>query len=205
MNLNKAEKLNRQVLKLVKEFNYAGNIYHFVRQSVRDFKWFEEYLDKDNFAYWVWLHCLVKLKKPKQFVELGAAFGNSTISIASAMPKDSKLISVDIGGIQPTWGNVNQYYPCLLPIWGDDLDLKIYPPDVDLKKTDIWFIDTLHTADHFSKELKLYEKFFKKGAIVACDDIHFNDMFSVWKKIKHDKCDNSFPCHTKTGFGVFVV
>ena len=203
--MNKAEKLNKEVLELVKDFNYASNIYQFVRQSARGFEWFNEYLDKENFAYWVWLHCLVKMKKPKQFVELGAAFGNSTISIASAMPKRSSLISVDIGGIQPTWGNINQYYPCLTPIWGNDLDLKIYPPNVDLHKTDIWLIDTKHTAEHFSKEIELYTPFFKKGAIVACDDIHLNDMFFVWDKIPFDKCDNSFPCHSHTGFGVFVV
>ena len=205
MSLNKAEKLNREVLELVKDFNYASNIYHFVRQAVRGFEWFQEYLNKDEFACWVWLHCLTKLKQPKQFVELGAAFGNSTISIATAMPKDSRLISVDIGGIQPTWGNLDQYYPSLLPIWGNDLDLKIYPKNIDLKKTDIWYIDSEHTAEHFQKELDLYSPFFKKGAIVACDDIHFNDMFSTWEKIPYEKCDNSFPCHTKTGFGVFVV
>ena len=202
--LNKAEKLNKIICEDVKKLNPSTFIKHLVRQSVRDFNVFEEILDREEHAYWMWLHCLVKRNKPKQVVELGAAFGNSTIMMASVMPKDSKLISVDIGGIQPTWGNVNQYYPSLIPIWGNVLDLKIYPPSLNLKETDIWFIDTLHTAEHFAKELNLYNKFFKKGAIVACDDIHFNDMFAAWSKIPYDKCDNSFPCHADTGFGVFI-
>ena len=200
--MNKAEKLHQEVLKVMDKLNYADFILHLRRAPIEEIK---NDCDRERAAYAMWLHSLVKLKKPKQVIELGAGWGNSTIMIGSVMPPDSKFYSVDLGLLKPPWGYLDQYYPSLTRILGNDLDLSLYPEGTQLEKTDIWYIDSEHTARHFRQELELYSPYFKKGAIVACDDIHLNDMEIVWNKLPYDKCDISYPCRPETGFGVFVV
>jgi hypothetical protein len=83
--------------------------------------------------------------------------------------------------------------------------MNIWPKDVDLSATDLWFIDSLHTEEQLRQELALYTPYFKKGAVVVLDDIHLHEgMKKVWESIKFDKCDNTVPCHY-SGFGFFIV
>lgn len=159
--------------------------------------------DRGCNRYYQWLACLMKLVKPKQVVELGAAAGISTILMATEMPKDSKLISVDIDP-SLAWKWMPDEYPQVIKVLGDDLDLKIYPKDVDLSKTDIWFIDSLHTEQQLRAEFELYRPFWKKGAIVVLDDIKIPGLDKVWSEITEDKCETTIPNHY-TGFGHFIV
>ena len=152
--------------------------------------------------YYKWLYCLVKRLKPSQVVELGAAAGISTIAMALALPPDSKIISVDINPEAWRWMKADYN---ITKVLGDDLDLSIYPKDVDLAKTDLWFIDSLHEGDHLRKELELYKPFFKPGAVVVLDDIRINDgMLQVWNELPYDKCENTNPNHYP-GFGFFTI
>jgi predicted O-methyltransferase YrrM len=154
--------------------------------------------------YYQWLSCLMRSVKPKQVVELGAAAGISTIAMATQLNKEAKLYSVDIDP-NIAWKWMRYEYPQVTKILGDDLDMSIWPKEVDLKKTDVWFIDTLHEGKQLESELKLYSPFFKKGAIVILDDIRITeDMYKVWNDIKYDKCENTHPCHF-SGFGLFVT
>lgn len=153
--------------------------------------------------YYQWLACLMKLVKPKQVVELGAAAGISTIMMATELPKDSKLISVDIDK-DLAWKWMDREYPQVIKVLGDDLDLGIYPKDIDLDQTDIWFIDSLHTEEQLRKEFALYRPFWKKGAIVVLDDIKIPGLDKVWSEITEDKCETTVPNHY-TGFGHFIV
>ena len=143
----------------------------------------------DN-LYYQWLACLVKFLKPKQIVELGAASGISTIMMLSELDTKSKLYSVDIDP-QIAWKWMSKDYPQLTKILADDLDMSIWE-GVDLKKTDIWFIDTIHSAQQLKKEIELYSPYWKKGAIVIFDDIRLNDMFSVWESLDYDKIRHLF-------------
>lgn len=159
--------------------------------------------DRGCNRYYQWLACLMRLIKPKQVVELGAAAGISTILMATEMPKDSKLISVDIDK-DLAWKWMDREYPQVIKVLGDDLDLSIYPKDIGLSQTDIWFIDSLHTEEQLRKELELYRPFFKKGAIVVLDDIKIPGLDKVWSEITEDKCETTIPNHY-TGFGHFIV
>ena len=152
--------------------------------------------------YYQWLACLMRVVKPKQVVELGPAGGISTIMMALQIPKDSKLYSVDIDK-EIAWKWMKYDYPQVIKILGDDLDMKIWPKDCDLKATDIFFIDTLHTKDQLTKELELYTPFFKKGAIVVLDDIRLPEMWEVWEGLLYDKRETSNPNHY-SGFGHFI-
>jgi cephalosporin hydroxylase len=166
--------------------------------------------DRGCNRYYQWLACLVKLLRPKQVVELGAAAGISTMMMLSELPKDSLLISVDIDP-NLAWKWMDKEYPQLVKILGDDLDPSIwtkdlYPPvrGVDLAQTDIWFIDSLHTAEQLQKELDLYQQFWKKGTVVVLDDINVPGIREIWDSLPYDKCETTIPNHY-TGFGHFIV
>lgn len=151
--------------------------------------------------YYQWLACLCQEIHPKQIVELGAAAGISTIMFSLFAP-DSKIYSVD--NDPEAWRWMKSGHDNVTKILDDDLDMKIWK-DVDLKETDLWFFDTLHTEEQLRKELALYTPYFKKGTVVVLDDIRFHDgMKRVWDDITFDKCENTNPCHY-SGFGFFVV
>lgn len=164
-----------------------------------------EVLDQSGRAnrYYQWLCCLMQYLKPKQVVELGAAAGISTLLMAEFLPETSKLISVDCD--PQAWRWMKKEYNNVMKILGDDLDLKIYPSYIDLAKTDVWFIDSLHEEAQLRKELELYTPFFKPGAVVVFDDIHLNEgMNKVWEELPWNKHDITNPCHY-SGFGVCVI
>jgi predicted O-methyltransferase YrrM len=152
--------------------------------------------------YYQWLACLIKLIKPKQVVELGAAAGVSTLLMAREMPEDSKLYSVDID--PQAWRWMSKDYPQVVKILGDDLNMAIWPGSVDLMKTDIWFIDSLHTEEQLRGEIELYKPYWKRGTIVVLDDIRMPGLNTVWNELSYDKCETTNPNHY-SGFGHFIV
>jgi predicted O-methyltransferase YrrM len=166
--------------------------------------------DRTN-LYYQWLACLIKLLKPKQVVELGAAAGISTIMMATELPKDALLFSVD-NDPEIAWKWMDKEYPQVVKVLGDTREMNtwtqdLYPPvrGANLEETDVWFFDSLHTQDQLEAELKLYTPFFKKGAVLVFDDIHMNPgMEKVWEELPYDKQDISTPNHW-SGFGVAVV
>lgn len=164
--------------------------------------------------YYQWLACLMRVLKPKQVVELGAAAGISTIMMATQLPKESKLYSVDIDP-SIAWKWMNRDYPQVVKILGDDTDICIWfkglkygGPDESedelLSDTDVWFIDALHTKEHLQKELDLYRPYMKKGAVVVLDDIRMDGLWDIWEALPYDKCETTSPNHY-TGFGHFIV
>ena len=151
----------------------------------------------DN-LYYMWLACLVRLLKPRQVVELGAAGGISTIMIASELTKDAKFCSVD-NDPQIAWKWIVKDYPQLTKILGDDLDMDIWK-DIDLNKTDLFFIDTLHLATQLNKEIELYSPYWKKGAIVVFDDIKMPELRPIWEALPYDKCEDDRLHYSGFGF-----
>lgn len=151
--------------------------------------------------YYQWLACLTKLIKPKQVVELGAAAGISTIMIASELDKDAKFYSVD--NDPQAWRWMKKEYPQVTKILSDDLDMRIWR-GINLKDTDLWFIDSLHTYDQLNSEMKKYRKYFKKGAVVVFDDIRMPGLWEIWSNLPYDKQENTNPCHY-SGFGFCII
>ncbi len=153
-------------------------------------------------GYYKFLYKFCELTKPKQIVELGAASGISTVMMAVGSP-ESKIISVDCD--PHAWEWMNRDYSNVMKIRGDDLNLRIYPKNVDLSKTDFWFFDSLHTKKQLESEIKLYKQFFKPGAVIAFDDIHINPgMNEVWKSINYPKLDVTERMH-HTGWGLAII
>lgn len=197
----------------LKVFDYLANfditpfMDHFVKLPVGQKQEVMDTVERAN-KYYQWLYGLVKVVEPKQIIELGASVGTSTIMLALAKDKDCKLYTVDNGHDYiegpKAWEAMNQDYPDTIKIWGDDLNLAIYPKGCKLEDTDILFIDTEHTGEQLKKELDLYVPLLKKGCVVVLDDIRLNyGMFKVWNDITQDKVENTNPCH-HSGFGFFV-
>src|SRR3990167_8668119 len=155
-------------------------------------------MDWGNVGYYQWLTALMKTEKPKQVVELGGAMGVSALMMLAGLPKDSKLYSITLVEHGLEFSFIKENYQQLVKVLGDDLDLNNWPKDLDLGKTDIFFVDTLHTTDQLTKELELYKPFFKKGAILLLDDIHMAELEPVWNSLTYDKYDSGLH---EFGFG----
>lgn len=195
--------LDMKVMDLVYDYDVYPALQHMTKVGEGQIREVKNENDRTN-LYYQWLACLIKLVKPKQVVELGAAAGISTTMMALELDKDAKLYSVDFDP-EIAWKWMSDEFPQVTKILGDTRDLSIYPKDIDLSKTEIWFFDSLHTQDQLEAELKLYTPFFKKGAILVFDDIHMNPgMEKVWNDLPYDKQDISNPCHW-SGFGVCIV
>lgn len=156
--------------------------------------------------YYRFMASMMDLLKPKQVIELGSAAGASALMMTSHLPNDSMLYACTIPEPEGEFRFIQEDYPNLTLIRGNDLDLTVWK-DIDLKKTDIWFFDTDHNYHQIHSELNLYAPFFKKGALCFLDDIDLNEgMKQAWSEIKYDKL--SIPhwhSYHKTGFGVFRV
>lgn len=148
--------------------------------------------------YYQWLACLVRFLKPKQVVELGAASGISTIMIATELSKNAKFYSMDN---DPTiaWKWMYTDYPQLTKMLGDDLDMDNWK-GIDLTKTDLWFIDTLHTKTQLEKEIELYSPYWKNGTIVVFDDIKMSELRGTWKSLPYIKFEDDKLHYSGFGF-----
>lgn len=127
---------------------------------------------KKEVGYYCWLPGFIQLVKPKQIIELGSAMGVAVISMLSSSYKDFELYGVTLEekGLEFCYVEEGKY-PNFHPIIGDYMDMSIWPKNVDLSKTDIWFVDGLHEETHLRAELDLYKQFFKEGAYVLFDDM----------------------------------
>lgn len=171
----------------------------------------EDVLNINGNLYYQWLPNLIDEIKPHQIVELGGAMGCADVMMLQSKWQDYKLYSITLAEEGLEFSMVADDYKNFIKVIGDDLDLANWPKDLDLSKTDLWFIDTGIADDHFAeqlqKELALYTPFFKKGAIVLFDDIHKNEgMEKVWNELcqKYDHWDGTDPLHY-SGFGIIQI
>lgn len=165
----------------------------------------EDVLNTNGCANYQWWPIFIDAVKPSQIVELGGAMGVGTIMMLQSKFQDFHLYSITLaeGGLEFSY--VVDKYPNLTMIVGDDLDMKNWE-GVDLGKTDIWYIDSLHTESQLRKELELYTPYFKKGAYVVFDDIRMPELYGVWEELteKYESVEVTNPLHY-TGYGVIRV
>lgn len=162
-------------------------------------------LDKGKSYYYQWLPCLMRELQPKQVVELGGAMGASSLMMLYGLPKSSKLYSITLEehGLEFSFMEP-ELYPNFTQIVGNDLDLMVWPENLDLGETDIWFFDTDHTYEQLMAEYELYKPFFKPGAVLLFDDIKLNDgMKKAWKEMELGDKYEADELHW-SGFGVAI-
>lgn len=199
--MNKAEKLYKQV----KEVDFTIDMKPFSKCSDGAISDVES---KDGRSdYYQWLPKLIKHTQPKQIVELGGAMGVACIAMLQTLPKTSKLYSITLPEQGQEFSMLDREYPNLIKIIGNDLDLKNWPKDCDLSKTDIWFIDSEHTYEQVRAEVDIYRPFFKEGAILLFDDTHINEgLKKIWKEIQYELPGYKYESDLHwSGYGIVVV
>lgn len=153
-----------------------------------------------GFNYYRWLWAVVKLTQPKYVVEIGRERGVSASVMLNALPQDGWLDSIDIN-LESIFLDNGFHDVRLSLITSDSLmaeKVLRYQP------IDFLFIDGDHTGDHVAKEWELYKPHLAPNAIVAFDDIHFNEgMTNFWNSIEEEKYDIT-KWHER-GFGVVFM
>ena len=163
-------------------------------------------LNTNGCAYYQWSTCLVDIMKPRQVIELGGAMGVWALCVLHYLPDDSKLYSITLeeGGLEFSY--IKDDYPNLKMIIGNDLNLQNWA-GVSMKETDLWFFDAEHTKEHLTKELNLYAKLIRPGAVALFDDIGMPELASVWEDLENGRW-GEFDCYDATdplhysGYGV---
>jgi predicted O-methyltransferase YrrM len=112
-------------------------------------------------------------------LELGVRWGTSTAALLAAVDEvDGHLWSVDIAQPQyPQWWHETGRWTLTV---GDDChdDVVAAQP----AELDVLFIDTVHTYEHTSKELRLWVPKVKPGGVVLCHDTELNgaELLRLW-------------------------
>lgn len=196
-----AKELNALAFERMKKYNIRGSmpaLRNVAEGSMMDI------LNTNGCCYYQWSPCLVDVLNPKQIVELGGAMGAWDLMVLQDLPEDAHLWSITLpeGGLEFSY--IKDNYTNFHPVLGDDLNLKNWPKELDLSKTDLWFFDAEHTAEQLQAEIDLYSPFFKKGAVVLFDDIRMPELWPIWENLPYDKYENTNPCHY-SGFGLMIV
>jgi len=116
---------------------------------------------------------LIKLMGAKRAIEIGTFTGYSSISVASAMPEDGKLICCDIS---PQWTSIAEKYWALAGL-ENKIDLYTQPADQTLQMLlddgaeesfDFIFIDA--DKQNYIKYYEMALRLLRKGGIIAVDN-----------------------------------
>jgi len=116
---------------------------------------------------------LIKLMGAKRAIEIGTYTGYSSISVASAMPEDGKLICCDIS---PQWTDIAEKYWALAGL-ENKIDLYIRPAEQTLqmllddgaeKTFDFIFIDA--DKQNYVMYYEMALRLLRKGGIIAIDN-----------------------------------
>ena len=195
--MNKAQELFDKVKPAWDKYEIPDDYKQMPERGQRDV------LDKENWGYYQFLPCLIDTTKPFQVIELGGAMGVAAVMMAAAHHKP-QIYSITLQEHGLEFSFIKKEYPHLHKIVGDDLVLNNWPAGIDLHKTDIWFLDSLHEYSQIKKEYELYKPFWKKGTIILLDDIKINaGMWQAWLEWEGDKYDASI-LHVPSGFGIVV-
>ncbi len=150
--------------------------------------------------YYQFLPLFVRYFKPQNILELGNAYGISTVMMYSELPPQAKLTTVDIDKDQ-------RYVPeevfkdtRVRFVWGDALDLNIYQGDIP-HDIDFLFTDTVHFYQQVKDEYDVYEPLLKDGAFILIDDIYIKDKAKLFRELPFEKWDLTSWCHGN-GFGL---
>lgn len=166
-------------------------------------EYYEGYRTNWGHTYYLYLAALVRLFKPRKILEFGTDIGRSAAYMMTALPKDSSLITVEIGqhervDLTPYDGDHRLHV-----IQGDDRNLEIYGR-LDITGVDFLFMDSDHTYERVTAEWELYRHFLIPGAVVAMDDIHLNPgMERFWNGLAFPKVDAPRTVHD-SGWGIFA-
>lgn len=193
------QKLVQQTLEQRQKLNLGEIFKHLT--NISSGAW-TDVMDLERCGNYQFLSALMLTLKPRQVIEFGGAMGVGTLCMLATLDPESKIYSITLAEGNLHFSFIKQDYPNLIKIIGDDRDLNIWPKDMALQATDFWYIDSEHTEQQLTKEIALYTPFWKKGAVIAFDDIHLNEgMEKVWNALPYEKVDLTKENHW-SGWGI---
>ncbi len=158
------------------------------------------YIHGQGGYYYQFLALFMRYFRPKNVLELGSAYGISTVMMYSELPLDARLTSVDIAKDQRYVPPEIFNDPRVRFVWGDALDLNIYRGDIPYD-IDFFFTDTVHFYQQVKDEYDVYEPLLKDGAFILIDDIYVKDKAKLFQELPFEKWDLTSWCHGE-GFGL---
>ena len=143
-------------------------------------------------------------------VELGNREGLGILSIYDALQSNSKFYTLDIVD-DVRFVNEQIKSDSRVHILNDfnSLDSHRIKNTFDEKSISLIFLDTIHTYEQVTQELKLWEPYMKDDCVILVDDIRdYVPGNSKWKfhneyDVSH-KYDVTEWAHNPTGFGVYL-
>ena len=143
-------------------------------------------------------------------VELGNREGLGIVSIYDALQPNSKFYTLDIVD-DVRFVNQQIKNDSRVHILNDFNSLELYriKNTFDEKSISLIFLDTIHTYEQVTQELKLWEPYMKDDCVILVDDIRdYVPGNSKWKfhneyDVSH-KYDVTEWAHNPTGFGVYI-
>ena len=146
---------------------------------------------KDQAAF---LHTLAKAVGATQILEIGTYYGHSTLALASALPIDGKIISIEhnpkfankvtehmkLAGLEDRMELIVGEARVKLP----ELELSVKPESFDLMFVDA---DKRHSKDYWEAALRLvrprgliiFDNVLARGAVTSADDTHRSHVEAV--------------------------
>jgi cephalosporin hydroxylase len=128
---------------------------------------------KCPFDLWVYQEIIVETK-PELIVESGTRFGGTSLFLATMLDltgSDARVISIDV---TPDPGFPK--HPRIEYLTGSSLDADIAErvKRAAAGKRTMLILDSLHTADHVEKELRLYHQIVSPGCYLVVEDTNLN-------------------------------
>lgn len=164
---------------------------------------YKRYRTNTGHTYYLYLQALVRILRPRLILELGTDIGRSAAFMMTALPLNSRLVTVELGpqprtDLVPFAGDQR-----LSILHGDSRDLSVYGM-LDVRFIDLLYIDSDHNYEQVRAEWDLYRHFMAPGAVVAMDDIHLNPgMERFWNELPFTKVDAGRDIHV-SGWGIFA-
>ena len=161
------------------------------------------FIDGDKIGYYLkFIPAICQKLNLKNILELGNREGFSTLCIWDHLPKDGSFVSVDIVKDLRFCPDAMFTDERVRFVYGDVSDPTIYndnyPRDIDFM-----FMDTIHYDYQATDEFEVNQYFLADKALVAIDDINFNDKRKFFDRLPYQKWDLTDLCHD-SGWGLFL-
>ncbi|MCX6716551.1 MAG: hypothetical protein NTV72_01360 [Candidatus Taylorbacteria bacterium] len=197
----KIEKAISEIRKEIKNFQISKKALVKFTDSETD-KEFLSYIDGVGGYALKFLPSIIEKLGIKSVLELGNKEGVSTLCIWDHLPKDGKMITVDIDKDQRYCPDAMFKDPRVKFVFGDvsnpNIYEKVFPENIEFM-----YMDTIHYFFQASDEFAVNKHFLADKALVAVDDINLNDKRKFFDGLKYTKWDMTDLCHA-SGWGLFL-
>jgi predicted O-methyltransferase YrrM len=140
----------------------------------------------------------------KVVLECGTGGGGCAMTMAGAENKPD-IITIDMR-VPHINDSLSRNFPTIHFIYGNTLEVEDEVTEIlDGREIDLLFLDSEHDGETARKELDIYSKYLKDGAVIAIDDISLCPPMKIfWDSIELEKEDVSF-LHVRDGAGFGIV